>query len=336
MQDVTRQPAFSFAPAPCLRSNFCPLRVVGLPFKDISTSDSIFLRDSVPVDDAVARQTLKRLMDVAVLPLVPADALAKAPIDGAVAVMSLSEAVTSKPPACAARVVISLTGNESEEELEQLKEIDHAFVLLDVPETLSRLHASRRLFSCFDTLGVESAVVHHFRAPSSDANEFALQLGAQVGGLLCDGLGDGVMVEPIVPGAFALDFLRTTSFGLLQGSRMRSTKTEFVSCPSCGRTLFDLQEVTAQISARTGHLPGVAIAIMGCIVNGPGEMADADFGYVGGAPGKVDLYVGKEVVKRAIPNEEACDALIDLIKEYGKWVDPEPAEEEAEAEAVPA
>ena len=131
-----------------------------------------------------------------------------------------------------------------------------------------------------------------------------------------------------------------TSFGLLQGSRMRSTKTEFVSCPSCGRTLFDLQEVTAQISERTGHLPGVTIAIMGCIVNGPGEMADADFGYVGGAPGKVDLYVGKEVVQRAIPNEEACDALIQLIKDNDMWEDKEEAEEgeeeAAEAEAVAA
>ena len=114
---------------------------------------------------------------------------------------------------------------------------------------------------------------------------------------------------------------------------MRNTKTEFVSCPSCGRTLFDLQEVTAQISSRTGHLPGVAIAIMGCIVNGPGEMADADFGYVGGAPGKVDLYVGKEVVKRAIPNEEACDALVELIKEHGMWQEP-PEKEEAEAEGA--
>ena len=108
---------------------------------------------------------------------------------------------------------------------------------------------------------------------------------------------------------------------------MRSTKTDFVSCPSCGRTLFDLQEVTDQIKVKTGHLPGVSIAIMGCIVNGPGEMADADFGYVGGAPGKVDLYVGKEVVKRGIPNEVACDALVDLIKENGRWVEKQVEEE---------
>merc|ERR1712070_887941 len=127
------------------------------------------------------------------------------------------------------------------------------------------------------------------------------------------------------------EFMRLTSFGMLQGSRMRNTKTEYVSCPSCGRTLFDLQEVTEQIKVKTGHLPGVAIAIMGCIVNGPGEMADADFGYVGGAPGKVDLYVGREVVKRGIPNEEACDALVDLIKENGRWVDPRPVDADADA-----
>jgi len=150
-----------------------------------------------------------------------------------------------------------------------------------------------------------------------------------------DGSGEGVCLGQDADAGFDLDFLRTTAFGLLQGSRMRSTKTEFVSCPSCGRTLFDLQEVTAQISERTGHLPGVAIAIMGCIVNGPGEMADADFGYVGSLPGKVDLYVGKEMVKRGIPNEEACDELIELIKEYGKWKDKE-EEEVEEPELVAA
>jgi len=200
--------------------------------------------------------------------------------------------------------------------------------MLDPPPAASRLHASRRLFSMLASLEVDAAVVHHFRTDATDTAELALQMGTQVGGLLCDGLGDGVLVETAAADTIELEALRTASFGLLQGSRMRNTKTEFVSCPSCGRTLFDLQEVTAQISERTGHLPGVSIAIMGCIVNGPGEMADADFGYVGGAPGKVDLYVGKEVVKRAIPNEEACDALVELIKEHGMWKDKE--EEEAE------
>lgn len=112
---------------------------------------------------------------------------------------------------------------------------------------------------------------------------------------------------------------------------MRNIKTEFVSCPSCGRTLFDLQETTAEIQKATGHLPGVTIAVMGCIVNGPGEMADADFGYVGTLPGKVDLYYGKEVVRKNIPNQKAVDSLIDLIKEYGMWKDKEEAAVESNA-----
>lgn len=114
---------------------------------------------------------------------------------------------------------------------------------------------------------------------------------------------------------------------------MRNIKTEYVSCPSCGRTLFDLQEVTEQIRTKTGHLPGVSIAVMGCIVNGPGEMADADFGYVGGAPGKIDLYVGKEVVRKGISMDGAPDQLIELIKEHDRWQDP-PVEEEADAAAA--
>jgi len=308
--------------------------VVGLPFKDISTSDALLLSEPPAADDAKARQTLKRLMDVAILPIVPAAALAASPIAGAVALLTLPEASAGSPlPEGAARAVITIRGDETETELKALKSIDHAFVILDVPDTLSRLHASRRTFAALDKLEIDSSIVHLFRPPASDSNELALQLGAQVGGLLCDGLGDGVAIVPQASSDFGTNMLRTTSFGLLQGSRMRSTKTEFVSCPSCGRTLFDLQVVTAQISERTGHLPGVTVAIMGCIVNGPGEMADADFGYVGGAPGKIDLYVGKEVVRRAIPDENACDELVELIKENGMWKDKE-EEEETGAEAV--
>merc|ERR1711990_219483 len=111
-------------------------------------------------------------------------------------------------------------------------------------------------------------------------------------------------------------------------SRMRISKTEFISCPSCGRTLFNLQDTTKRIQDRTGHLPGVRIAVMGCIVNGPGEMADADFGYVGSGAGKVDLYVNYNVEKRGIPSEKAVDALVQLIKDHGKWQEPaEPVEE---------
>jgi (E)-4-hydroxy-3-methylbut-2-enyl-diphosphate synthase len=112
------------------------------------------------------------------------------------------------------------------------------------------------------------------------------------------------------------------AYNILQGAQTRITKAEFVSCPSCGRTLFDLQTTTERIKKHTGHLKGVKIAIMGCIVNGPGEMADADFGYVGGAPGKINLYVGKECVQKGIPMDTADQALVELIKTHGKWVDP--------------
>jgi (E)-4-hydroxy-3-methylbut-2-enyl-diphosphate synthase len=116
-------------------------------------------------------------------------------------------------------------------------------------------------------------------------------------------------------------FINNTSFSILQATRTRISKTEYISCPSCGRTLFDLQETTAKIRAITNHLKGVKIAIMGCIVNGPGEMADADFGYVGSGPGKITLYKGKEVVKKNVPSEIAVEELVNLLKENSAWVE---------------
>lgn len=138
------------------------------------------------------------------------------------------------------------------------------------------------------------------------------------GSLLCDGLGDIISIETVqhIQRATAL------AYNILQGSRLRHTKTEFVACPSCGRTLFDLEKTTQAIRKQTGHLKGVTIAIMGCIVNGPGEMADADFGYVGGAPDKINLYVGKQCVEFNIPQEYAVEKLIELIKKHNKWVEP--------------
>jgi (E)-4-hydroxy-3-methylbut-2-enyl-diphosphate synthase len=138
------------------------------------------------------------------------------------------------------------------------------------------------------------------------------------GALLCDGFGDAISIEtePTLERATSL------AYNILQGARARISKTEFVACPSCGRTLFDLQEVTQAIRARTNHLKGVTIAIMGCIVNGPGEMADADFGYVGGAPDKINLYVGRDCVEYNVPANEALERLIELIKSHGKWVEP--------------
>jgi (E)-4-hydroxy-3-methylbut-2-enyl-diphosphate synthase len=149
--------------------------------------------------------------------------------------------------------------------------------------------------------------------------EFQLYASTDVGALLIDGFGDGVWIKQ--KNCVSPAILNSTVFGTLQAARTRISKTEYISCPSCGRTLFDLQETTAKIRTRTDHLKGIKIGIMGCIVNGPGEMADADYGYVGVGVGKISLYKGKEVVKKNIASEEAVDELISLIKENGDWVE---------------
>ena len=150
-----------------------------------------------------------------------------------------------------------------------------------------------------------------------------LRASVVIGSLLADGIGDAVLVRGESGGGQSLRL----AFNILQAAGCRSFKTDYVACPSCGRTLFNLQTVTARIKTRTQHLKGVKIAIMGCIVNGPGEMADADFGYVGGAPGKINLYVGKNAIKFNIPEGEAVERLVDLIREHGKWVEPESQEQ---------
>jgi (E)-4-hydroxy-3-methylbut-2-enyl-diphosphate synthase len=132
-------------------------------------------------------------------------------------------------------------------------------------------------------------------------------------------LGDGVLVK--APN-LSQELVNNTAFGILQAARTRMTKTEYISCPSCGRTLFDLQKTTALIRKETDHLKGVKIGIMGCIVNGPGEMADADYGYVGSGPGKITLYKGQEVVEKGVPSGEAVAKLIEIIKDHGDWVEP--------------
>jgi (E)-4-hydroxy-3-methylbut-2-enyl-diphosphate synthase len=159
----------------------------------------------------------------------------------------------------------------------------------------------------------------HIRVPKAkNEQQQILDASVLIGSLLCDGVGDSVEIDVELEPARALELV----YNVLQGAGVRVVKTEFVSCPSCGRTLFDLQSTTERIKSKTGHLKGVKIAIMGCIVNGPGEMADADFGYVGGAPDKINLYVGKECVQKGIPSETADEALVQLIKTHGKWVDP--------------
>jgi (E)-4-hydroxy-3-methylbut-2-enyl-diphosphate synthase len=166
--------------------------------------------------------------------------------------------------------------------------------------------------------------------PDQTADMTMLYAATDVGGLLVDGLGDGILISLEKEGKHTrqeiLDQIKlhnSVSFGVLQAARTRMSKTEYISCPSCGRTLFDLQETTAMIRKRTDHLKGVKIGIMGCIVNGPGEMADADYGYVGSGKGKITLYKGKEVVKKSVPSEKAVDELINIIREDGMWIEPE-------------
>jgi (E)-4-hydroxy-3-methylbut-2-enyl-diphosphate synthase len=165
---------------------------------------------------------------------------------------------------------------------------------------------------------------------SSDFLPTLLTAAMNIGSLLCDGIGDAVLVQ----GEEAPGQSLRLSYNILQAAGTRIFKTDYVACPSCGRTLFNLQTTTQRIRAATGHLKGVRIAVMGCIVNGPGEMADADFGYVGGAPGKINLYVGKTAVKFNIPEDEAVARLIDLIKEHHRWMDAPKPIADTEAAAV--
>jgi (E)-4-hydroxy-3-methylbut-2-enyl-diphosphate synthase len=185
--------------------------------------------------------------------------------------------------------------------------------------------------------GIEMEVIHAFRLLASqlqqrhpillkdtlipavgevDFQAILLEGARNIGSLLCDGIGDAIIVQ----GESAPGQSLRLSYNILQAAGVRIFKTDYVACPSCGRTLFNLQSTTQKIRAATGHLKGVRIAVMGCIVNGPGEMADADFGYVGGAPNKINLYVGKTAVKFNIPESEAVERLIDLIREHGKWI----------------
>ena len=192
---------------------------------------------------------------------------------------------------------------------------------------LPAIAAFRLLAAKLKRLGLNNPILLKdclaFTATPLEPKIALLRASAVIGSLLSDGIGDAILVRGEAGGGQSLRL----AFNILQAAGCRSFKTDYVACPSCGRTLFNLQTVTARIKARTEHLKGVKIAIMGCIVNGPGEMADADFGYVGGAPNKINLYVGKQAIKFNIPEAEAVDRLVDLIKEHGKWVEAEVAEQ---------
>lgn len=199
------------------------------------------------------------------------------------------------------------------------------------------MQSVRRMFVAFADLGISNPVILTTDSSMHTPDEHLIHFATETGALLLDGMGDGICLgftgdqgidgakvkgRTYLPVKDVYQFTNNTAFSILQATRTRISKTEYISCPSCGRTLFDLQETTAKIRSVTNHLKGVKIAIMGCIVNGPGEMADADFGYVGSGPGKITLYRSKEVVKKSVDSEVAVDELIQLLKDSGAWVEP--------------
>ncbi len=203
----------------------------------------------------------------------------------------------------------------------ELKALDPVTSILVLETSATNGMAEQRLFfTALLNAGITLPVIIKRVYKDITADDLMLYAATDLGALLTDGFGDGVWIEA---STIDLTLLNATSFGILQATRTRISKTEYISCPSCGRTLFDLQETTQLIRSRTDHLKGIKIGIMGCIVNGPGEMADADYGYVGTGPDKITLYRGKEVVKKNVHANYALDDLIELIKEDGNWIEKE-------------
>lgn len=248
---------------------------------------------------------------VSVAPGAPAEELRAAARAAAARSLPLEWSLRAEGPALLALLEATLAAG---------REVGLAATLFSADAPLP-VHAARLLAAGLRARGAGDApiVLRHRDTSDADADAALLRAATDLGAPLCDGIGDAVALG----GPLAADPARATDllYRILQGARLRTTRTEFISCPSCGRTLFDLEETTARIKERTQHLPGVKIAIMGCIVNGPGEMADADFGYVGSGPGVVNLYVGKEVVERHVAQAEAPDRLVELIRRHGRWVD---------------
>lgn len=199
--------------------------------------------------------------------------------------------------------------------IQKLRNTDNAILVLEANNTNGYADQRAAIIRLINA-GVKTPVIIHRGYEESDIEEFQLKSSSDLGALLIDGLGDGVMISSK---SIQQETICSTAFSILQAARTRTTKTEYISCPGCGRTLFNLQETVAKVKSATSHLKGLKIGVMGCIVNGPGEMADADYGYVGAGSGKVSLYKGKEVYKRNISEEIAVEELIGLIKDSGDW-----------------
>ena len=214
---------------------------------------------------------------------------------------------------------ITISLNDISEELFIKISEDNKCVIILNSDNEHAMAEMRRVFIDMINKDIKAPVIIKRKYDNIPEEKLMLYSATDIGGLLLDGLGDGIWIESE---KIDLEKINSISFGILQATRTRISKTEYISCPSCGRTLFDLQLTTSQIRKRTDHLKGVKIAIMGCIVNGPGEMADADYGYVGSGPGKITLYKGRDVVKKSINTDIAVDELINLIKEGGDWTEP--------------
>jgi (E)-4-hydroxy-3-methylbut-2-enyl-diphosphate synthase len=240
---------------------------------------------------------------------------------------SLEEFISSKDHDPALNLV-SISNEDLDSDLFKELPIDKTLVFVLETHAICGLQDQRNVFFKLMDMGLEIPVIIKRKYSLTDQNatilpkdtDFQLYAATDLGGLLLDGFGDGVWADA---SEISTKTILSTSFGILQATRSRISKTEYISCPSCGRTLFDLQITTQMIRSRTDHLKGLKIGIMGCIVNGPGEMADADYGYVGTGPGKITLYRGKEVVKKNVNTENALDELIGIIRGDGNWVDPE-------------
>jgi len=209
--------------------------------------------------------------------------------------------------------------NTSEASLVDFSHLDTTVVIVLETDAIHGMAAQRSFFVSLLRSGVQIPVIIKRTYEGVNADDLMLYSATDIGALFTDGFGDGIWVK--ADPSVGLSLVNSTSFGILQATRTRISKTEYISCPSCGRTLFDLQETTQLIRSRTDHLKGIKIGIMGCIVNGPGEMADADYGYVGTGPDKITLYRGREVVKKNVNSARALDDLIDLIKEDGNWIE---------------
>lgn len=212
--------------------------------------------------------------------------------------------------------ILEFDMNALNKHLSFLKETKLPMVLVFKSSNANWMQEIRRMFISLMSHDIDFPVILKKKYEDEDITDFRVKAAMDFGPLFIDGLGDGLWLES---NHFSQEELNTFALNLLQATRNRFSKADFISCPSCGRTLFDLQQATAEIKAATGHLKGIKIGIMGCIVNGPGEMADADYGYVGAGPEKINLYKGKEVVAKNIPQKDAVNALVELIKSHGDW-----------------